>query len=155
MGNNKSKSELVRLALAERGPSTAAELADSLDVEVNNVGALLTWDINHGRIDRGWKGKLRIYGLPGTIKNPSPVIPRAVRKKIEPLELPRPDITVDDSFWSLAEKARLCEQVNQFADAAPLWLVAADLATSAINQHWCRSRSDFCVRGWKYPEVAV
>lgn len=165
---NKSKSELIRLALAERGPSTAAELAEGIDVEVNLVGALLAWDVNHGRIVRGWRGNRRIFGLPGSIDNVSPLViqpvksrahrtlapkPRASRQNHGPDVLQMPDVAPGDNFRTLSEKARQCEQVNNFTDAAPLWLIAADFAAKEVNQLWCRSRSDFCVRGWKYPEV--
>jgi hypothetical protein len=161
---NKSKSEQIRLALAERGPSTAAELAEGVDIEIKNVGALLAYDLKHGRLVRGWRGKIRIYGLPGTINNPSPspsLVPlrRAKRyvsrlaRQRQSVELQMPDIEPGDNFKTLSEKARQCEQENNFTDAAPLWLIAADFATKEANQFWCRSRSDFCVRGWKYPEV--
>ncbi|CVF28909.1 Uncharacterised protein [Serratia marcescens] len=162
---NKSKSEQIRLALAERGPSTAAELAEGVDIEIKNVGALLAYDLKHGRLVRGWRGKIRIYGLPGTIDNPSPSPSLVPLRRAKPYVSHRtqqskavermrmPDIEPGDNFTTLSEKARQCEQANNFTDAAPLWLIAADFATKEANQFWCRSRSDFCVRGWKYPEV--
>jgi hypothetical protein len=40
----------LRAALAERGPLSARELADHIHRPTGRIGALLKWDMAHGRV---------------------------------------------------------------------------------------------------------
>ncbi|HHQ6625315.1 TPA: ANR family transcriptional regulator [Serratia fonticola] len=142
--DNLNKTESLRQALTILGPSTSKELGAYTGITAHLISALLTRDLNKGTLQRGWKGKERCYGLPGTLKR---VAPKIIRDgKSNELRVPSGD------YYLFASQARSFEQHNCFDDAAPLWLKAAAAARHEVNELWCEARAKFCNRGWKYPQ---
>ncbi|TQI78738.1 hypothetical protein FHU10_1221 [Serratia fonticola] len=144
-----NKTESLRKALTILGPSTSEELAAYTGIKANLVSALLINDLNKGKLLRGWKGKERCYGQPGSIKRIAPKIIRA-SKVDEPIQRRTPS----GDYYLFAAQARSFERRNCFDTAAPLWLKAAAAARHEVNELWCEARAKYCNRGWKYPEGA-
>ncbi|MBL5859523.1 ANR family transcriptional regulator [Serratia fonticola] len=145
--DNQNKTESLRQALAVLGPSTSKELGAYTGITAHLVSALLTRDLNKGTLQRGWKGKERCYGKPGSMKRVASKIIRESK-----LGVPVPRDTPSGDYYFFADQARHLEQHNCFDDAAQEWLKAAAVARHYVNELWCEARAKYCNRGWKYPQ---
>ncbi|WP_025122400.1 MULTISPECIES: ANR family transcriptional regulator [unclassified Serratia (in: enterobacteria)] len=145
---NLNKAESLRQALAILGPTTSQKLSQFTGFPVSMISPLLGTDLKSGRVVRGWNGKQRIYGLEGTIDNPSP----------SRLELPTPVRTrterSDGRHLTYAEQARALERADDFDSAVPLWFRAANHAVNPENVNFYQCRAEFCevarIKSWSY-----
>jgi hypothetical protein len=169
---NLSKAESLRQSLRIHGPSTSQALGDYTGIPIATVAALLGNDINKGDIIRGWRGKKRIFGLPGTLTALEMSAP--VREKTAPHRAkgsswaeperatwvkPHREMGIPARCMEPAGLAVSAEQREAYSDAVLLWREAAHLSLRAENITWYTCRAEFCenaqVRGWFRGEVTV
>ncbi|MCW6586188.1 hypothetical protein NFB41_17195 [Yersinia ruckeri] len=131
---NLSKTDSLRQALQVLGTATGRELANFTGLPIERVGALLACDIRKGRVVRGWNGKIRCYGMDGTLQDTGSMVgklgSKTGRNKVRhlPLGVTNPDFRV------LALKAVSLEKQSKYARAMSVWLLAADASMLIVNE---------------------
>ncbi|CNJ92639.1 Uncharacterised protein [Yersinia mollaretii] len=141
---NLSKTDSLRQALNILGTATGRELANFTGLPIDRVGALLACDIRKGRVVRGWNGKIRCYGMAGTLQDTGSIAGKAGsvtgKNKVRylPLGVTNPE------FKALTLKAVSLEKQSKYARAMSVWLLAADVSMLIVNEQWCLTRAKFC-----------
>ncbi|EOW2415355.1 TPA: ANR family transcriptional regulator [Yersinia enterocolitica] len=147
-----SKTDSLRQALQVLGTATGRELANFTGLPIDRVGALLACDIRKGRVVRGWNGKIRCYGMAGTLQDTGSVVGNVCSGKSKGKVRYLPLGVTNPAFRALAQKAVALEQQFKYSSAMSAWLAAADASMLLVNEQWCLSRAMFCEsaqsKGW-------
>lgn len=141
---NLSKTDSLRQALNILGTAPDRELANFTGLPIDRVGALLACDIRKGRVVRGWNGKIRCYGMAGTLQDTGSIagdvgsVTGKNKVRYLPLGVTNPE------FKALTLKAVSLEKQSKYACAMSVWLLAADVSMLIVNEQWCLTRAKFC-----------